>query len=177
MNATRQQIDFKLFRSGQLNGNEMAVLSYINTYSQYCYVFNVETVARDVFHWSGRKLRYVIQSLADKGLIKKSYRCFKKLHLEIVTLAEQAKLRGPGMVKAVLRKASKVLHKDSNRKKHAELIRQSVSEPKTEGNQENKTSSIGLNFGLKTLETGNFDRKLEFLKQMRAAASAHRPTH
>jgi len=143
--STRQQLDFVLFRSAQFNGNEKAVLGYIHTFSSFAGGFTLEQLAKD-FHWSVRKLRYVIDSLVSKGVITKRYGCFKKLKLFLVDRSIQETLRGAGMVKKAIANSLKRLHKRSHRQSSAELNRQPIAESRQKETGENKTLNTGLNF-------------------------------
>lgn len=136
----RQGLDFILFRSGQFNSNEMAVLAYINTFSEYCAPRAIADIGRAI-HKSDRTVRYVINRLVEKGILIKRYRCFKRVWLQIVDLTKQKSLHGFGMIKSVLDKALKSKDKDSDRQPTAELDRQPTAEPIKNKTEKNKTSS------------------------------------
>lgn len=129
---------------------EMAVLQYIQTYSTFCAPPSLKIMA-SAMQTSERTLRRTINLLVSKGMLIKRYRCFKRLHLEIVSLAVQKTLHGAGMVKKALCKSWKRFKKRSHRPNGTDLIRPPVTEPIQNKDLKNKTSSEGLNFGLKTL--------------------------
>lgn len=153
---SRQNLDFVLLRSPHFNGNEKAVLGYINSFSSFCAPFTLKQMASD-FHWSERKLRYVIKSLVLKGIVKRTYRCFKKLRLEIISLAQQKFLHGAGMGKKIFDNVMKLKKKSSHRQTSAELIRQSSAEPIQNKTEENKTLNTGLVFSKNRIELSDTD--------------------
>ena len=141
----RQCLDFNLIRSGQLNRNEIAVLAYINTFSEFCAPPSLLVMAK-AMQTSERTLRRTIDALCLKGLIVKTYRCFKRLRLQLVSLENQRKLLGSGMMFRVVRNVLKSRRKSSDRPNLTDLIRPPMTEPMQNKDSENKTSSEICNF-------------------------------
>lgn len=97
---------------------------------------------------SDRTLRRLLDGLIAKGLIWRVYTIHKRVVLRVVTLAAQAKLMGIGMVRAVVRNASKLHKKRSHRSPVASDHRSPMTESIKNKDKENKTILGGV---LKTL--------------------------
>lgn len=107
MSKKRQALHFQLMRSGQISCKLLGVLNYLNSYSTYCEPYKLERMAVRL-QISTRTLQRYLKKLIAMGLIKRSYRAYKRLHIEIVTLEEQAKLIGFGMVTKVIENGRKL---------------------------------------------------------------------
>ena len=157
--SRRQSLDFTLIRSGQFNANELAVLTYVWSFSEYCAPKTLGDIARAI-HKSDRTVRRAIDMLVTKGILTKTYRCFKKVTLRIVDLSHQKALRGAGMIKKVVLNSRKLLNKRSHRSSMSESIRSSTTEPIQNKDPENKRSSEPFNFKFK----GPEEQIRDFLK-------------
>lgn len=140
MSQSRQSVDFVLIRSGQFSTVELAVISYINSFSEYCAPRAIADIGVAIGK-SERTVRRAIDSLVLKGMITKTYRTFKRVTLRLVDLAHQKSIRGVGMIKKVIRNVRKSHNKSSDRTSMTDLIRTSMTEPIQNKDQENKRSS------------------------------------
>ena len=141
MSQNRQCLDFILVRSGQLNVKEIGVLQYIISFSEFCAPPSLKVMAGNM-QMGERTLRRILNSLVLKGMITKSYRCFKRLKLCVVSLENQVKLRGPGMAIKVIRKSLKKLTKSSDRPNHTGCLRPNLTGLNTEQKKEEQNTSI-----------------------------------
>lgn len=159
-----QFVNYELIRTGQLNANEIAVIAWVNTFSEYCLIPKLSDVANKL-SWGERKLRYVINSLVSKGILRKTHVCFKKIKLQLVSLAEQAALKGIGMIKKVLRNSLKSQNKISHRQNKTGLNRQNKTDSIRSETIKNKTDNIVGNFNNLVKEMPKFMTKVDLDKR------------
>lgn len=101
-------LSYDLIRSGYIRGHEHGVLSYINSFSQKCIPPSMEIMAR-ALGISRRWLTVIINRLVGKGLVLRTYLCYKKVCLRLASLSEQKRIveSGPqvGIFRALFRQA------------------------------------------------------------------------
>ena len=109
MSATTrvQFLDYNLIRSGQFSVLELGMLEVIYSFSEYSQI-TMQNLGRAIQR-SERTARRLVNGLVRKGIITKQYTFYKKCRLQIIPLAEQAKLKGIGMVKAVIKTVKKTI--------------------------------------------------------------------
>lgn len=136
-----QFVDFEMIRSVPMSPVEKALIGYIASFSECCAPKTIEMIGKSV-NRSDRTIRRAINSLCARGLIKKTYRCFKRVRLQLVSRKAQRELMKAGvMIGNMLRQVSKKTREKYYRSSVSELNRSSVSEPNREENQKNKTKN------------------------------------
>jgi DNA-binding MarR family transcriptional regulator len=101
-------VHYPLIRSGQLNLQELGLLTLITSHSGYC-LQTAGTLGRQMQR-SERTVRRIINSLVQKGVITKKYTTFKRMILKIVDKASQIAMAGTNNVTSMLSNLLKKRH-------------------------------------------------------------------
>lgn len=168
-----QFTDFKLMRECKFSRGEQALLARIADFSKGIY----STAKREhslkwlagVLNCSISTVKRDINSLVSKGIITKRYGVFKTLILKIIPLAEQALLRGFGMVKkavSLIRKRRKLQRKQPDSSSVNHLDRSSMNYPIKKERLKEVNMNIEKNFSFKGDNRTLSDKKNEAIEKM-----------